>query len=295
MYSLDRRQIAYHIYYKLQSYRKTASLLQVSHSTVFRWLNTIPKVIENIKIPNKSEMIMDIVKTTINTDPFIIVEQLCVLIKDNLKINVSKELVRIIIKRLGITRKKAKFYNKSKNLYELVNKFINKRNHYIQEGRTFISIDETSFGKNGIQIYGYNKKGERLLIQKKISYSKTMTVVTAITNNELLYKEKHTGSCNALIFLDFLKSLNLPKHSVIVMDNARIHHAKIIKQYCDDEEYEILFSPPYSPWFNPIELCFSIIKRHYYKYNNVEEAFLSLKTHHIESFFKKSINCEGYF
>jgi len=42
---------------------------------------------------------------------------------------------------------------------------------------------------------------------------------------------------------------------VLVMDNARIHHAKIVKQVLSN--YNFLFLPSYSPMLNIIELWFS--------------------------------------
>ena len=38
MYHVDRRKLAVHMYSILGSLRKTAKLLMVSHSTIFRWL-----------------------------------------------------------------------------------------------------------------------------------------------------------------------------------------------------------------------------------------------------------------
>lgn len=44
MYPVDRRTLAVHIYSLLKSLRKTATMLQVSHSTISRWLkNPIKK------------------------------------------------------------------------------------------------------------------------------------------------------------------------------------------------------------------------------------------------------------
>lgn len=40
---------------------------------------------------------------------------------------------------------------------------------------------------------------------------------------------------------------------IIVMDNMRSHHAKIVKQVLDESEINDLYLPPYSPDLNPIE------------------------------------------
>lgn len=41
MYPLDRRKVAIHIYSVVSSLRKTALLLNISHSTVARWANPL--------------------------------------------------------------------------------------------------------------------------------------------------------------------------------------------------------------------------------------------------------------
>jgi transposase len=43
-------------------------------------------------------------------------------------------------------------------------------------------------------------------------------------------------------------------------DNATIHHAKILKQWANTYNILLIFNPPYTPQFNPIELAFSKIK-----------------------------------
>ena len=50
------------------------------------------------------------------------------------------------------------------------------------------------------------------------------------------------------------------KNSVLVMDNARIHHNAEWVSIIEELGGRVLFLPPYSPDFNPIKLAFSTIK-----------------------------------
>lgn len=50
------------------------------------------------------------------------------------------------------------------------------------------------------------------------------------------------------------------KNSVLVMDNAKIHHHEEMINVIESVGCRVLFLPPYSPDFNPIELAFSKIK-----------------------------------
>src|SRR6266542_6789773 len=50
------------------------------------------------------------------------------------------------------------------------------------------------------------------------------------------------------------------KNSVIVMDNAKIHHDEKLVESIEQMGCKIIYLPPYSPDFNPIETAFSGIK-----------------------------------
>lgn len=46
------------------------------------------------------------------------------------------------------------------------------------------------------------------------------------------------------------------------MDNARIHHSDFVKEAILKRGYKPLFMQPYSLFLNPIEECWSKIKKH---------------------------------
>ena len=50
------------------------------------------------------------------------------------------------------------------------------------------------------------------------------------------------------------------KNSVLVMDNAKIHHNEELINVIKGVGCRVLFLSPYSPDFNPIELAFSTVK-----------------------------------
>jgi transposase len=157
----------------------------------------------------------------------------------------------------------------------------------------FISIDEVSFGRNGINTKGLALKGKKLFIKKKNARMTTVTVVAACSKENTLGTLKINGSCDSNKFLSFLKSLNIPNNSVILMDNVKFHHSKIVTEYCELNNIIVLFVPAYSPWFNPIELCFSVIKRNYYQNQSIDDSLNSLEQHHYQAFFNKSLSCTG--
>jgi len=60
------------------------------------------------------------------------------------------------------------------------------------------------------------------------------------------------------VFLKFLENLlskNTNGKTVVVLDNARIHHAKVLQPFLKENEdrLQLMFLPPYSPNLNLIE------------------------------------------
>jgi transposase len=90
--------------------------------------------------------------------------------------------------------------------------------------------------------------------------------------------------------------LYLPEGTIIMLDNVSFHHSKYVVEYCNHRGWSLLFTPPYSPWFNPIELCFSIIKRRYAKGDcTIDDALDALTPDHCRAFFAKSLSCRDPF
>ena len=58
------------------------------------------------------------------------------------------------------------------------------------------------------------------------------------------------------------------KNSVLVLDNARIHHDDILINYIEAFGGCVEFLPPYFPDFNPIESSFSVIKSFLKRYRD---------------------------
>lgn len=79
-----------------------------------------------------------------------------------------------------------------------------------------------------------------------------------------VYVEEHK-KYDAEVFLQFLKNVlsQYPNgKTVIILDNARIHHAKLLKEFLDKNKdcLELVYLPPYSPNLNKIEELWGWLK-----------------------------------
>ena len=62
-------------------------------------------------------------------------------------------------------------------------------------------------------------------------------------------------------FLELIRKQNPDKPLCIVLDNARIHHAKAVKIRAEELNIYFIYLPPYSPDLNPIEFGWKDLKR----------------------------------
>jgi transposase len=74
-----------------------------------------------------------------------------------------------------------------------------------------------------------------------------------------------TDQCNAQAFLQFLQYTldQYPdQHVVMVLDNAKIHHAKVLQPFLQEREEQLtfVFLPPYSPNLNLVERIWGWLK-----------------------------------
>ena len=286
MYGLDIRKMALKVYSNLQSLRKTSLLLNIHFSTISRWFHHLDRKSYPVR-SSKTFLISETIKDIIQTNPFISHRDLTIRINSCFCINISRELVRIAIKKLGFTKKNARFVCHPKTLELDVQRFLHLRN--LSRHKQFFSIDETSFGRAGFQKKGYALKGHKLFVNKKRPRMTSMSVCACASNSKWIGFSKKEGSYDTQSFLCFLKTLNLPYDCVLLLDNVRFHHSKLVKEYCDSNHINLLFIPPYSPWFNPIEGCFSIVKKAFPEAQNIDDAFKALKQSHFKAFFDKCL------
>lgn len=74
----------------------------------------------------------------------------------------------------------------------------------------------------------------------------------------------YQGSTTATWFNQWLEQYlvrELKPHSTVIMDNAAFHKKEEVKKILQSYGHDVLFLPPYSPDFNPIEQDFATMKK----------------------------------
>ena len=72
------------------------------------------------------------------------------------------------------------------------------------------------------------------------------------------------GSCNTQVFEARLEQFlikELKPGQVVIMDNASFHKSQKTKELIESVDCKVIFLPPYSPDYNPIEKFWANMKR----------------------------------
>lgn len=116
--------------------------------------------------------------------------------------------------------------------------------------------DETGMRNDNQHERGYAPKGRTPVVRLNAKRTST-NMISAITNQGKVRFRVFDGSMNTDILIDFCKRLikSAQRKVFLVLDNLRVHHARIFNAWLAEhaEEIEVFYLPSYSPELNPDE------------------------------------------
>ena len=122
--------------------------------------------------------------------------------------------------------------------------------------------EHTCIRKRGWSPYGIIPE-----VVRPVKRSERWSILPAYCIDGILASHVYHGDINGARFEWFLENEVLPRcnpfpgsKSVIVLDNCSSHHSPGVQQLCALFGVRIVYLPPYSPDFNPIEEFFSVLK-----------------------------------
>lgn len=113
------------------------------------------------------------------------------------------------------------------------------------------------------RLRGRAPKGERLRAAVPHGHWKTTTFLAGLRLSGMIAPLVLDGPINAAAFLAYVEQILAPELSpgdVVVIDNLGSHKGPAVRQAIETAGATLLFLPPYSPDFNPIENAFAKLK-----------------------------------
>lgn len=126
-----------------------------------------------------------------------------------------------------------------------------------------VFIDETWAKTNMARLYGRCAKGQRLVCPVPHGHWKTTTFIAGLRHNAITAPLVIDRPMNGVIFKAYVEQMLAPTLSpgdIVVMDNLSSHKIDGVRQAIEDRGARLLYLPPYSPDFNPIEMVFAKLK-----------------------------------
>ncbi len=127
----------------------------------------------------------------------------------------------------------------------------------------FVFVDECSTNIALSPIHARAPKGERARGKAPRNWGKNVSLVCAIDAGGVKPSMSVEGAVDGEAFEAYVEHLLAPKLGrgrIVVMDNLSVHKSKRVERLVEEAGCELLFLPPYSPDFNPIEEAFSKAK-----------------------------------
>jgi transposase len=126
-----------------------------------------------------------------------------------------------------------------------------------------VFIDETWAATNMARRRGRARKGERLRASIPHGHWKTTTFVAGLRLTGVVAPMVLDGPINAAAFQAYVDQLLVPElhpGDIVIMDNLGSHKGAAVRAAIEAAGARLLYLPPYSPDFNPIENAFAKLK-----------------------------------
>ena len=295
-----------------KSLNEVCDIFSCKKQSLFRWVNRYKKdksIKRYSRKPVSYKITNEQVKytlTLLKQNEQITMFELAKLVKQKYKnFDITPQHLGQVIRDKNRTRKRTRHehfpqtrYRKSINKKTELSKFYKEIKKYPID--KIISLDESSIQPAMIPEYSRCPLGRRCIVKTDDSYFyRKFTLLCAVNYSKKCvgWKLYEQGGMTKERLVEFLKENVFDKYkdNLIVLDNAGSHRNEYVKQAILESGNKYLFSVPYTPKTNAIEMVFNQIK-HYLKLNKKVLKYPELKREVETAISKiKPINYKNYF
>jgi len=132
----------------------------------------------------------------------------------------------------------------------------------------FVFVDESGLNREYRRLYARAKRGVKVHEKIKGKRSKRTNIIAGLiygqTSEKHIAVQSYEHSTTSAFFEDWFEFELiplLPDDALVIMDNASFHRKQVLYNIAGRYGVNILFLPPYSPNFNPIEHTWANFKK----------------------------------
>lgn len=126
-----------------------------------------------------------------------------------------------------------------------------------------VCLDESGFNSAMTRSYARAPRGQRAHAQVPRNHGKNLTLLCALSLRGPQAELVIEGAVNAQVFETYVQEVLCPTlrpGQTVLMDNLASHKRANIRHLIEATGCQLIYLPPYSPDFNPIEMLFSKLK-----------------------------------
>lgn len=293
-YSEDLRWRAVWLYlYKEVAAADIARFLYISERSVYRYVErfrTTGEVRKCYKTNGPACILSEheefIIVNSVLSSPGIYLRELQQTLSQSTGRWVHESTICRCLRRLGMTRQKIQHValqrSDSKRAEFIANVMM------VFDSSLCLWIDETGCDqRNAQRKYGYGIRGQTPQDFSLKLRGKRYSAISILSTEGVEDTYITEGTVNGEVFLDFVQKQLVPilspfdglsPRSVVILDNASIHHVDPVVSTILSTGALLRFLPPYSPDMNPIELVFGEMKKYLQANHLLFETSLSIQS-----------------
>jgi len=129
--------------------------------------------------------------------------------------------------------------------------------------RKLVFVDEMGTNTSLCQRYAYSPKGRRAYAKVPRNRGANTTLLASMSLEGMGPCLAVEGATTTTVFEAYVEKVLTPslrRGQIVVLDNLGAHKSERARELIEGRGCQLLFLPPYSPDFNPIEEAFSKIK-----------------------------------
>ena len=129
--------------------------------------------------------------------------------------------------------------------------------------RRLVFIDETGASTKMARLRGRAPRGQRCRAAVPYGHWKTTTFTAGLRLGGMVAPMVLDGAMNGDAFRAYVEQVLVPelaKGDIVIMDNLPAHKVSGVRTAIEEAGARLIYLPPYSPDFNPIEMAFSKLK-----------------------------------
>ncbi len=123
-----------------------------------------------------------------------------------------------------------------------------------------VFVDEMGANISLAPLYAWSRRGERAFASVPRNWGKNVTLLASMSTEGMGPCLAVEGSTTTEVFEAYLERVLVPSlrpGQIVVMDNLTAHKGERVRELIEGRGCELIYLPPYSPDFNPLEEAFA--------------------------------------